>query len=127
VQTLRSIVAIQTEVEFVPIYKFQPLFADVDNFLRSQEFQFFRFINTDGRSLKSGITVLPYTQVLWADAVYIKTSEQWTTLSDRALAKLALILHVLYDAFDYTAELLRIFDERHCTGCRMRYLEKLGC
>jgi FkbM family methyltransferase len=127
VQTLRSVVAIQTEVEFVPIYKFQPLFADVDKFLRSQEFQFFRFINADGRALKSDITALAHTQVLWADAVYIKTSEQWTTLSDGALAKLALILHVLYDAFDHTAELLRIFDERHCTGYRMRYLEKLGC
>jgi FkbM family methyltransferase len=127
VQTLRSVVAIQTEVEFVPIYKFQPLFADVDSFLRGQGFQFFRFINAEGRSLKSAMTALPYTQVLWADAVYIRTIEQWTTLSDGALAKLAFILHVLYDEFDYTAELLRIFDERHGTGHRVRYLEKLGC
>jgi len=126
VQTLRSVVAIQTEVEFVPIYKLQPLFADVDNFLRSEQFQFLRFTNTDGRSLKSGIPALPYTQVLWADAVYIRTSEQWTNLSDGSLAKLALILHVLYDAFDYTAELLKILDDRHCTGHRTRYLEKLG-
>jgi len=126
VQTLRSVVAIQTEVEFVPIYKLQPLFADVDNFLRSEQFQFLRFTNTNGRSLKSGIPALPYTQVLWADAVYIRTSEQWTNLSDGSLAKLALILHVLYDAFDYTAELLKILDDRHCTGHRTRYLEKLG-
>jgi FkbM family methyltransferase len=126
VETLRSVVAIQTEVEFVPIYKLQPLFADVDSFLRSQGFQFLRFINTDGRSLKSAVTALPYTQVLWADAVYIKTSEQWTTLSDGALAKLALILHALYDAFDYTAGLLSIFDERQGTRFQRRYLEKLG-
>lgn len=125
IQTLQSVVAIQTEIEFVPIYKGQPLFAEVDSFVRSQGFQFFRFINMEGRSLKSNVRA-PETQVLWSDAVYIRSIERWPTLSDQSLAKLALILHVLYDAFDHTAELLRILDGRNGTMHRTRYLDKLN-
>jgi FkbM family methyltransferase len=39
VRTLKEVLVIVTEVEFVAMYKDQPLFADIDRFLRAQGFQ----------------------------------------------------------------------------------------
>jgi len=43
INVLKTSVIVQVEVEFVEMYKGQPLFADVDSFLRSQGFQFHCF------------------------------------------------------------------------------------
>ena len=42
--TLQDILAVESEVEFVPLYDEQPLFADVDAFLRIHGFMFFNFL-----------------------------------------------------------------------------------
>jgi FkbM family methyltransferase len=44
-RTLRTVCAVRTEVEFNPIYENQPLFADVDTFLREQGFVLWRLTN----------------------------------------------------------------------------------
>jgi len=44
-------VLIQTEVEFVELYKGQPMFADVDIFLRASGFQFHTLNSFFGRVL----------------------------------------------------------------------------
>jgi FkbM family methyltransferase len=43
--TLRTICAVRAEVEFSPIYRGQPLFGDVDAFLRGQGFVLWRLAN----------------------------------------------------------------------------------
>jgi FkbM family methyltransferase len=43
--TLRNVHAIRTEVEFNPIYRGQPLFGDVDAFLREHDFVLWRLAN----------------------------------------------------------------------------------
>lgn len=119
-RSLESIVAIQTEVEFVPIYKDQPLFADIDQFLRQRGFMFHRFVNVEGRVLKTlhakHDTPAQRGQVLWADAVYIRKISLWKDLPADRLIKLAVILHELYASFDFCASLLQIHDQK--TGSR---------
>lgn len=83
---LKKSVALEVEVEFSEIYENQPLFADVDRFLREQGFTFFNFSFTHtghfaGR-LDSPINVLhPQNhlfppqiagQLITADAIYLR-------------------------------------------------------
>ncbi|GIV38770.1 MAG: hypothetical protein KatS3mg033_0570 [Thermonema sp.] len=51
-----------TEVEFVPIYKGQPLFSDIELYLRQFDYQLYRIMNM--YSDETG-------QLLWADAIFL--------------------------------------------------------
>jgi Methyltransferase FkbM domain len=51
-QTLQDVLLVQTEIEFVPIYRNQPLFAEVDQSLRSHGFMFHKFVTMEGRHLE---------------------------------------------------------------------------
>jgi hypothetical protein len=127
---LESTLAIQTEVEFAPIYRNQPLFADVDVFLRSQGFAFHRFENLDGRVLQSldvrHDNETERRQQLWADAVYIRNILDWDRLPPAALLKLAIILHELYGSVDFALRLLELYDKKTGSQWYAPYLESLG-
>jgi FkbM family methyltransferase len=73
IETLKNVLVIHTEVEFVPMYKRQPLFSDIDVFLRSLGFQFHRLAASKGRVFKPlSLNDQPtawMSQWLWADAV----------------------------------------------------------
>ncbi|MCU0228234.1 MAG: FkbM family methyltransferase [Bryobacterales bacterium] len=101
---LASTVMIHLEVEFVPLYQGQPLFGDVDCFLRGQGFQFHRFVSVSGRTAPPFLMNQgPYeamSQQLWADVLYIRDMEQWPTLAAEQLIRLAALLHTLYGSFD---------------------------
>jgi hypothetical protein len=49
-ERLRDVLVVHTEVEFLPLYKKQPLFADIDSFLRAQGFAFHTMIRSGGPS-----------------------------------------------------------------------------
>ena len=69
----QGIFAIQAEVSFEPLYKEQPLFADVDKYLRAKGFSFFdfEFRGTPGTRRRSPVrSPLHPGQRLWADAIY---------------------------------------------------------
>lgn len=115
VDTLKSVLTIVTEVEFIKLYKDQPLFGDVDRFLASQGFMFNKFIDLGGRALKP--TILgnnPNTrsQLMWADAVFIRDIFEVESIDDEGLIKSAIIAY-LYGSTDLTYFLLRHFDQRH--------------
>jgi len=70
-QMLQTVLAVQVEVEFSPLYQGQPLFADVDTFMRAKEFTLFGLTNTAcvrARSLRQ-LHNHP-GQILWGDAFY---------------------------------------------------------
>ena len=52
VNTLGNVTVVQLEVEFVPVYKDQPLFGDLQVFLRDQGFQLHKFIDIAGRCFR---------------------------------------------------------------------------
>ena len=129
-ELLRSVSIIQAEVEFVPIYRGQPLFADVDQFLRAHGFSFHLFGHTEGRVLQvvpsSHDTERERRQLLWADAVYIRDVSFWNEMSNESLLKLAVILHELHGSFDFAAKLLQIIDGRTGRDSGRAYLSALG-
>jgi FkbM family methyltransferase len=82
---LNNVIGMNIEVWFVPVYKGQPLFADIDMFVRNKQFDFYSFvINTAGQytgrmaspvsfgNITSAFTQRFAGQLLTADALYFK-------------------------------------------------------
>lgn len=119
-RVIESILLIQTEVEFVPLYRGQPLFSEVESFLRSRGLMLHRFWPLKSRTLRpmlvNGDIYYGLSQVFDADAIFIPAFDRWTSLSVARLASLALMLHDLYGSFDVAHTLLCHIDQR--TGGR---------
>lgn len=126
---LADAVVIETEVEFVPIYENQPLFGDIQCFLRDQGFVLHKFIDVAGRPFrpfKTANLTLPMSQVLWADAVFVRDFTKLETYTDDGLLKAATVLDVVYASPDLVALLLAEFDRRRGTGLCTSYTSTLN-
>jgi FkbM family methyltransferase len=126
-QTLKDVLMIVTEVEFVPVYQDQPLFGDVSAFLQSQGLSFHKFLGLAGRAIKPLIfknNINFAVQHMWADAVFIRDLLQLQKLSDEQLLKLA-VLADTYGSPDAVHYVLSIYDQRKGTAHAARWLERL--
>lgn len=127
---LSTVLAIQTEVEMLPMYENQPLFADVDTFLRSQGFMLHTFAPIVSRIVQPLILSKDIyrglNQVFWADAVYIRDLTKLEVLSTEQLMKLAVITHEIYGSVDIAYHVLREVDARQGTSIAVTYLQHLA-
>ncbi|MDE0800043.1 MAG: FkbM family methyltransferase [Rhodospirillaceae bacterium] len=125
-----SALAIHTEVEFVPLYSGQPLFADIDTRVRSLGFQFHTFRGIATRSfvpLRSAIDEFKgVNQALWSDAVYVPDLSNLLNYSDERLLKLVAILHDLYESVDLALHILNLMSEGSDRKIFNEYFKKLG-
>ncbi len=128
VNTLKNVSVVQCEVEFVELYKRQPLFADVDVFLRTQGYCFLKFVYTMGRPFKPLIINNNpnqlISQTLWGDAVYVKDFRMRTTLADSVLKSAVFILHTMYQAYDLANLFLQELDRRYLSNLSHEYLTR---
>jgi FkbM family methyltransferase len=128
-RTLNDVLVIQSEVEFVPLYKDQPLFADIDQHLRARGFCFHRFHKVSGRTLKplvyQGNVNAVMSQMLWADAIYVRDFMAFDRLAPGMLLKLAVILHENYRSYDLAALALQAHDRQQGGDLHARYLARL--
>ena len=112
-----SILVVHTEVCFVPLYKNQPLFAEIDQALRKKGFLFHRFTGISGRPFKpmyiKGKPQSPISQMMWTDAIYVKNFMEFDLLSDSKLLKLAIILHDVYQSYDMANLALEVYDKKN--------------
>jgi FkbM family methyltransferase len=100
---LAEAVAIQTEVSFVPLYKNQPVFGDVDLELRSLGFipHMFAAINKKMIAPMMGPdAAAALNQVVEADVVYVRDFVKADAMGNEQLKHLALIAHHCYGSFD---------------------------
>jgi FkbM family methyltransferase len=113
---LKSTLVIQTEVEFLPMYVDQPLFSEVEIFLRKQGFMLHRFFPTVSRVVRPMmIDNNPYaelSQLFWADAIFIRDIIRPERLSDDQLLKMGAILNDCYRSIDVVLRLLSEHDRR---------------
>ncbi len=126
--TVSNALVIECEVEFVPLYKDQPLFGDVQCFLRDRGFVLHKLIDCAGRPFRPFNTpspFLPMSQVLWADAIFVRDFTRLEALSDDELLKAAAILDVVYASYDLVGLLLAEYDRRAKTGVRQAYVGDL--
>jgi FkbM family methyltransferase len=126
---LADAVVIQAEVEFLPLYKGQPLFSEMEMFLRARGFALHRFHPTVSRAVQPMmVNNDPYAglgQLVWADAVFIRDLTRLDALSDRQLLAMAAILHDAYAACDIVFHLLAEHDRRRGGALAARYLDRL--
>jgi len=111
VRILREVVTVHCEVEFAPIYKEQPLFADVDSTLRAVDFELIDFINAGYSSYADLPRPLSQSRLLWAEAVYFRSPEHLAALSSAKLLTAAFIAHVNYGMYDLAAHYLAYYDK----------------
>jgi FkbM family methyltransferase len=109
-QILKTVLAVQTEVEFSHLYVNQPLFADVDAYLRAKDFTFFHTTTAYVPRARSPIVSKNRSgQLLWGDAFYfcdlLQDVEMLHSKTPEQIFKLACVADVL-DFPDYTLELL---------------------
>jgi FkbM family methyltransferase len=109
-----TVFGVEAEVEFTPIYRGQPLFSDVDKYLRERGFLLFSlrpcyWKRAAGRSLGG-----PRGQVIWADTLYLKRPDAFqqslTELEpERRKSKIlrAISICLLYGYCDYALEISR--------------------
>ena len=120
-QRLRDVLVIQTEVEFLPMYVNQPLFGDVDSFLREQGFMFHRFFPQNSRVVRPLLVdnniYAGMSQLLWADAIFVRDFTRLDELTDSQLLCMATILHDCYQSIDLVLHLLARHDGR--TGLKL--------
>lgn len=127
---LAEAVIVQVEVEFVALYKNQPLFADVDAILRGAGFQFHTFLGFGCRAfrplMKNNDPKAGFRQALWSDAVYVRDWMQLEALSDQRLLKLAVLLHDVFASFDLSYVMLAELDRRDGGARCAQYGERLS-
>ncbi len=123
-RTVANSVIIECEVEFVPLYEGQPLFGDVQVYLRSKGFVLHKLIDLAGRALRP-VRVrpasAPFSQVLWADAVFVRDFSDLMALDDAQLLRAATILHDVYRSYDLARYFLDEHDRRTSTSYAERY------
>jgi FkbM family methyltransferase len=109
-----SVIGVEAEVEFAPIYTDQPLFADVDRYMRGLGFQLFDlrpcYWKREGGRTAGG----PYGQIIWGDALYLKSIPALRQLlaalnpAERKGKLLkAMSVALLYGYADYALEMAR--------------------
>jgi len=131
-EVLKSIVVIQTEVNFVEMYIGMPLFAEIDQNLRKNGFAFHRFAARGaphGRAFKPAIyqedITLALSQDLWNDAIYVRDFMTWETLEPAKLLKIAKIVHEVYKSWDMVHYALQCYDKQTNSQMTREYEEKL--
>lgn len=107
-----SVVGVEVEVEFAPVYSGQPLFSDVDGFLRGLGYLLFDLRPCYWKRAAGRDAGGPYGQIIWADALYLKGAPALAGAAapldpDRRKSKIlkALSIALLYGYADYALEI----------------------
>jgi hypothetical protein len=128
-ERLKGCLVVHSEVEFLPLYKNQPLFAEVDQFMRGVGFVFHRFAKNDVRMVQPLLfqndIYRGLSQLTAAEAVFIRDLTRLADLAADDLLRLAAILHDCYGSWDVTFRLLIEHDRRFGTRHSPVYLEAL--
>jgi FkbM family methyltransferase len=126
---LNQILVVHTEIEFLEIYHGQPLFADIDRFLRNKGFVPHR-ITASGRTFKPIIWQTQgspmMSQFIWGDAIYVRDFMRFDELQANSLFKLAIIMHENYVSYDLAAMALGFFDQKSGSQLQTSYLRQFA-
>ncbi|MGB8166415.1 MAG: FkbM family methyltransferase [Chthoniobacteraceae bacterium] len=126
---LATSVVIHTEVAFLHGYKDAPLFAEVDQRLRRAGFVFHRFHGFGSRAFKPLVINNDLnqglSQMLWADAVYVRDFMALDQVPADKLLKMAVILHLIYGSVDLALQVLMAYDAKMASTTASAYLSGL--
>lgn len=108
---LEKVVTIHCEVEFGPVYCDQPLFSEIDSFLRANGFELIDLMNA-GYNRYNALPWQPDTgsRLLWAEGIYFKMP-QILKQDAKKFLKAAYIAHANYGMLDLAANFLAEYDK----------------
>jgi FkbM family methyltransferase len=126
---LKDALVIQSEVEFLPLYVDQPLFSDVELFLRKNKFVFHKFFPIVSRTIKPMMVnndmYAGFSQQVWADGIFVRDFTQPDKLTARQILAMAMILHDCYQSYDLVLHLLQEYDKKTGKSLGPAYLPGL--
>lgn len=104
----KGVVGVKCEVEFAPLYEAQPLFGDVDAFLRGLGFMLFDLSRSRYRRAEFPSYALTRGQLLFGNAFYVRDSA-WFAKQSAKLPLFKLCLLAAHLGFhDYSLETLEL-------------------
>jgi FkbM family methyltransferase len=124
---LADCLVIHTEVEFLPLYVGQPLFSEVEQFLRGRGYVLHRFwpaprTRTLHPMMVENNVYRGLSQVMDADAVFVRDFTRLDSLDSAQLLRLAVVLHDVYRSLDLVLQLLMEHDRREGGTLAARYM-----
>jgi FkbM family methyltransferase len=123
---LDDILVVQAETLFLPMYKNQPMFSEVEMLLRARGFMLHRFNNPQVRTWRpaclGGNVLSGWAQLFWCDSVFVRSVTTWDSMPADALLKMAALMHDLYVAFDMVLLILLHRDRAHKTRDAAAYI-----
>lgn len=129
VTRLADCLVVHAETLFLPMYVGQPLFSEVEQFLRRQGFMIHTFAPLISRVVRPLLVNnnphSPLRQIFWADAVFVRDFTRFDKLGDVELLKFAAILNDCYGSFDLALRALMELDRRQHSERARGYLSAL--
>jgi FkbM family methyltransferase len=126
-RVLAGAVVVKCEVEFVPLYEGEPLFADVDIEMRRHGYLLHQIPGAANRSF-SPIERPPGSyggQIMWTDATYVKSFLELEKLEPEQLLRLALIVELECHSWDLALLALRHYDAKTGETLHRQYLDSI--
>jgi len=128
-EQLKQVLVVHVETLFIPHYKNQPLFGEIDLVLRKAGFLFHKFGPMVSRIFKplllNNDIYAGLSQVHWADAVYVRSFMDFKELQPPELLKLAHILHDIYGSVDLAQLALYHIDLQTGSNRQSTYIQRL--
>lgn len=134
-RTLSDVFGLQIEVEFVELYQVQPLFSDIDRFVREFGFQLFDLRPCYWKRAAGKKYGKPQGQIMFADALYLREAKSFETTLDmfeddvlkKSKVLRAVSICILYGYLDYALEIFNqsgdVFNDNEIQLFK-RYLER---
>ncbi|EMN13018.1 FkbM family methyltransferase [Leptospira borgpetersenii] len=107
---LNDTIGLQIEIEFVPMYLNQPLFPEVDEYIRTQGFTLFDLQRYYWKRKDSFATGIDKGQLIFCDTLYFKTPESILSTANLSNEKLVRTI-CIYLVYGYTDLAQVLFNE----------------
>jgi FkbM family methyltransferase len=129
ISRLHDAYVLHLEVEFLPLYENQPLFSEIEQFLRGKGFILHRFSPLVSRVIQplmiENNVFAGLNQVLWTDAIFVRDFSRLNSLTDQQLLGIAEIAHDCYQSIDLALYLLHEYGRRTRKQIGDSYLRNL--
>jgi FkbM family methyltransferase len=116
-EKLKTTLVIQTEVNFIPLYEGQPLFAEIDQWMREHGFMLHTLLEERKRlyapMVLNGQIHQGINQLTTADAVYIPSFEKMALLGCNELKKLGMIVGEVYQSHDLALKVALLLEDKY--------------